>query len=121
MVLNTKELFPDPETPVNTVSLRFGISTLTSLRLFSLAPCTRISSWLSATCDVDDACSFLAMLVDSPVLSTVAVENGQNHVYRMARSVVAFSRLRPARARSGPPGRAQAGTAGTRDSQTKPS
>ena len=29
---------------------RFGISTLTSLRLFSRAPWTRIRSWLSATC-----------------------------------------------------------------------
>src|ERR1041385_4790093 len=48
MVLNTSELLPDPETPVNTVSRRFGSSTLTSLRLFSRAPCTRIRSWLSA-------------------------------------------------------------------------
>src|SRR5213075_450581 len=49
MVPNTSELFPEPETPVNTVSRRFGISTLTSLRLFTRAPCTRIRSWLSAT------------------------------------------------------------------------
>src|ERR1700722_4076401 len=34
--------------PVNTASMRFGISTLTSLRLFTRAPCTRIRSWLSA-------------------------------------------------------------------------
>ena len=48
IVPNTSELLPDPETPVNTVSRRFGISTLTSLRLFTRAPCTRIRSWLSA-------------------------------------------------------------------------
>src|SRR5690606_30124954 len=48
MVSNTSELFPEPDTPVNTVSRRFGRLTLTSLRLFSRAPCTRIVSWLSA-------------------------------------------------------------------------
>src|SRR5690606_29865071 len=51
MVPNTSELLPEPETPVKTVRRRLGISTLTSLRLFSRAPCTRISSWPSATCD----------------------------------------------------------------------
>src|SRR5947207_1827160 len=50
MVSNTSELLPEPETPVNTVSRRFGSSTLTSLRLFTRAPCTRITSWRSATC-----------------------------------------------------------------------
>src|SRR3954449_10004669 len=50
MVSKTRELLPEPETPVKTVSRRFGISTLTSLRLFSRAPCTRIRSWLSAAC-----------------------------------------------------------------------
>src|ERR1700693_3569139 len=50
MVPNTSELLPEPETPVNTVSRRFGSSTLTSLRLFTRAPCTRIRSWLSAAC-----------------------------------------------------------------------
>ncbi len=49
IVPNTSELLPEPETPVNTVSLRFGSSTLMSLRLFSRAPFTRISSWLSAS------------------------------------------------------------------------
>src|ERR671916_64872 len=49
IVPNTSELLPEPETPVNTVNRRFGISTLTSLRLFSRAPSTRIRSWLSAT------------------------------------------------------------------------
>src|SRR4029078_5151828 len=45
MVPNTSELLPEPETPVKTVSWRFGISMLTSLRLFTRAPCTRIRSW----------------------------------------------------------------------------
>src|SRR3954468_18018566 len=48
IVPNTSELLPDPETPVNTVSRRFGSSTLTSLRLLTRAPVTRIRSWLSA-------------------------------------------------------------------------
>src|SRR6476646_8688097 len=48
IVLNTSELLPEPETPVNTVSRRFGISMLRSLRLFTRAPYTRIRSWLSA-------------------------------------------------------------------------
>jgi len=48
-VLTTRELFPDPDTPVNTVNRRLGISTLTSLRLFSRAPETRIRSWPPAT------------------------------------------------------------------------
>src|SRR6187200_1054627 len=52
IVPNTSELFPDPDTPVNTVRRRFGISTLTSCRLFTRAPCTRIRSWLSAACVV---------------------------------------------------------------------
>src|SRR3954447_6067620 len=50
MVSNTSELLPEPETPVNAVRRRFGISTLTSLRLFTRAPSTRIRSWLSAAC-----------------------------------------------------------------------
>jgi hypothetical protein len=50
IVLNTSELLPEPDTPVNTVRRRLGSSTLMSLRLFSRAPCTRISPWLSATC-----------------------------------------------------------------------
>src|SRR5881275_182425 len=48
IVPKTSELFPEPETPVKTVSRRFGSSTLTSLRLLTRAPCTRIRSWLSA-------------------------------------------------------------------------
>src|SRR5437868_3357901 len=52
MVSNTSELLPEPETPVNTVIRRFGSSMLTSLRLFSRAPTTRIRSWVSAACGV---------------------------------------------------------------------
>ena len=37
IVPNTSELLPDPDTPVNAVSRRFGISTLTSLRLLTRA------------------------------------------------------------------------------------
>src|SRR6476659_7833594 len=48
MVPKTSELLPDPDTPVNTVKRRFGIWTLTSLRLFTRAPRTLIRSWLSA-------------------------------------------------------------------------
>ena len=43
MVLNTSELLPEPETPVNTVNRRFGISRLISRRLFSLAPRTSMA------------------------------------------------------------------------------
>src|SRR5918998_3531336 len=63
MVSNTSELLPEPETPVNAVSRRFGISMPTSLRLFSRAPCTRISSWLSATCGAGDRVSVLVLIV----------------------------------------------------------
>ena len=66
IVSNTRELLPEPETPVNTVSRRFGSSTLTSLRLFSRAPCTRIRSWLSAACSAGDRVSVVvAMLIVS--------------------------------------------------------
>src|SRR5450830_1079651 len=67
MVSNTSELLPEPETPVNTVSRRFGISRLTSLRLFTRAPCTRIRPWLSATCGEGDCGSVVgAGLIGSP-------------------------------------------------------
>src|SRR5215470_14846074 len=67
IVPNTSELLPDPETPVNTVSRRFGISTLRSLRLLTRAPCTRITSWPSAACSAGDRVSVLvAMLIGSP-------------------------------------------------------
>src|ERR687894_684461 len=53
IVPNTSELLPEPETPVNTVSRRFGSSTLTSLRLFTRAPCTRMWSCRSAAFAAD--------------------------------------------------------------------
>ena len=43
IVPKTSELLPEPETPVNTVSRRFGMSRLTSRRLFSRAPRTSIA------------------------------------------------------------------------------
>lgn len=48
MVPKTREDFPEPETPVKTVSRRLGMSSEMSARLFSLAPRTSITSWLSA-------------------------------------------------------------------------
>jgi hypothetical protein len=75
IVSNTSELLPEPDTPVNTVSLRFGISTLTSLRLFSRAPCTRIDSWLSASCVLGERESFpVALLIVSPFVSRLDLE-----------------------------------------------
>src|SRR5687767_2422883 len=65
MVPNTSELLPEPETPVKTVSRRFGSSTLTSLRLFTRAPCTRIRSWRSSSWSAGDA-AFLALVIGSP-------------------------------------------------------
>ena len=62
MVPNTSELLPEPEMPVNTVSRRFGISMLTSLRLFTRAPCTRIRSWLSAACGAGDCVSVVVAI-----------------------------------------------------------
>src|SRR3954451_13742923 len=67
MVPNTSELLPEPETPVNTVSRRFGISMLTSWRLFTRAPCTRIESWLSPACSAR-GCVSGAMLIGSAQL-----------------------------------------------------
>src|SRR3982074_1089126 len=73
MVPNTSELLPEPETPVNTVSRRFGSSTLTSLRLFTRAPCTRIRSLRSATCNAGDCePAFLALLIVSPSVGRAA-------------------------------------------------
>ena len=67
IVPNTSELLPEPETPVNTVSRRLGISMLTSLRLFTRAPCTRIRSWWSPTWGAGDCASGLVVrLIVSP-------------------------------------------------------
>src|ERR1700722_2497898 len=74
IVPNTRELLPEPETPVNTVRRRFGISTLKSLRLFSRAPSTRITSWLSAAWGAGDCVLVLVAMglaspIDPPLLS----------------------------------------------------
>src|ERR671912_351276 len=72
IVPNTSELLPEPETPVNTVSRRLGMSTLMSLRLFTRAPSTRMRSWLSAGCDTSACCAGsgdsvrVAVLIGSP-------------------------------------------------------
>ena len=63
IVPNTSELLPEPETPVKTVSRRFGISTLMSLRLLTRAPCTRIRSCRSATCGADDGAAVFVSVV----------------------------------------------------------
>src|SRR5882724_9260897 len=78
IVSNTRELLPEPETPVNTVSRRFGISTLTSLRLFSRAPCTRIRSWLSAAWSSGDRLVLVVVLliVSAQLLDTDHVAGG---------------------------------------------
>src|SRR3954451_4589189 len=65
IVPNTSELLPDPDTPVNAVSRRFGSSTLTSLRLLTRAPWTRMTSWPSAVCWADFARAFLAGMPSS--------------------------------------------------------
>src|SRR4051794_21617603 len=74
IVANTSELLPDPDTPVNTVSRRLGSSMLTSLRLFSRAPRTRIRSWVSATCTAG-ACGsvVVAVLIDPPSVARAPV------------------------------------------------
>src|SRR3954452_5122142 len=84
MVPKTSELLPDPETPVNAVSRRFGISTLTSFRLFTRAPVTRIMSWLSATCSTElmSVCSS-AGLVDPDVVPGRVPERAVAHAVRL--------------------------------------
>src|SRR5580693_789441 len=63
IVSNTRELLPEPDTPVKTVSRRFGISTLTSLRLCSRAPCTLMDSWLSAPCRAGECLSVIVAIL----------------------------------------------------------
>jgi hypothetical protein len=77
IVPNTSELLPDPDTPVNTVRRRFGISTLMFLRLFTRVPCTRIRSWLSPTFTVGDV---------APVLVTVLIVPPSVGAARLSRS-----------------------------------
>src|SRR3546814_7473550 len=81
IVPNTSELFPDPDTPVNTVSRRFGSSMFTSLRLFTRAPWTRIRSWLSAACEAGaPAPAFVALLMWALPLVRVVGPDGSNQV-----------------------------------------
>src|SRR5262245_44598923 len=75
MVPNTSEDLPDPETPVNTVSRRLGISTLMSFRLFTRAPWTRIRSWLSAGCSLEDVITLLSLEFPHVVLITSGTDN----------------------------------------------
>src|SRR5580704_950118 len=82
IVPNTSELLPEPETPVNAVSRRLGISTLMSLRLFTRAPCTRIDSWLSAACADDRLPVFVAMLIVPP-----CVRRGRSRVLKQSEDV----------------------------------
>src|SRR3954449_12615179 len=79
MVLNTSELLPEPETPVNTVSRRFGISMLTSLRLFTRAPCTRIRSWLSAAWSADDPV-FVVVVIPGGKRRPMVVPKSWGHI-----------------------------------------
>ena len=80
MVAKTSELLPEPDTPVKTVSRRFGSSTLTSLRLFSRAPCTRIRSWLSAAC-----CSSLRSSSSRPCSSSLPLSQCGRTLLRRSR------------------------------------
>ena len=73
IVSNTRELLPEPETPVNTVRRRLGISTCTFLRLFSRAPCTRIMSWLSAA---HSAAGWVSVSVPTVMVSLPFVGRG---------------------------------------------
>src|SRR3712207_6354227 len=99
MVLNTRELLPEPETPVNAVSRRFGISTLTSLRLFTRAPCTRIRSWLSAGCGAGDGVPGpVAVLIGTPSVERPSPQSRRRSaVYRTGVSV-GVPRARPGNA-----------------------
>src|SRR5690349_9514777 len=104
IVSNTRELLPEPDTPVNTVSRRFGISTLTSLRLFSRAPCTRIRSWLSATCSAGDCASVLvALLIVSP--HPRCCDSAPISGILASPSLTDTSPVRPGTAPNGPDGR----------------
>src|SRR6188474_3209907 len=102
MVPNTRELLPDPDTPVNAVSRRLGISTLTSLRLFSRAPWTRIRSWLSATGGdgVSAVADVVPLIGSSPSRSVALLELLARAA--PARVVTADLRSRPCLGSGGP-------------------
>src|SRR5690606_9229362 len=73
MVPNTSDDLPEPETPVNTVSRRFGSSTLTSFRLLTRAPWTRMRSCWSAGCRAADV-SFGVIGIDGGDERTCAAQ-----------------------------------------------
>src|SRR5690348_12559151 len=102
IVPNTSELLPEPDTPVNTVSRRFGIATLTSLRLFTRAPCTRMRSWRSAAFVVFDAAD-AGVRVDLLIVGSVRGPGGSGF-RRVGRSGTT-AHVRARRATASPTGR----------------
>ena len=105
MVLNTSELLPDPETPVNTVSRRFGIRTLMSRRLFSRAPWTRIQSWLSATSESYESVLCVVVMVDH-IMGGAALSSGQPDSPHSMTTVDIYVAVRTTRGMSGQVGSA---------------
>src|SRR4051812_15993001 len=93
MVPKTSELLPEPDTPVKTVSRRFGISRLTSLRLFTRAPVTRIRSWLSATCSICCSDSPAAIAHQLPVGQFVRLAPGLDAAWGDAEPTVGRGQL----------------------------
>src|SRR5689334_8033970 len=77
IVPNTSELLPEPDTPVNTVRRRLGMSRLRSLRLLTRAPWTRIRSWRSATEAPADVCALMAVLIVGATLVCVPERVGE--------------------------------------------
>ena len=79
IVWNTSELLPEPETPVKTTSCRFGMSRLTSLRLFSRAP--RIPMTPQSPASAQPAAFFTSAVIcfsTAGVSSVTAKAIGQN-------------------------------------------
>src|SRR3954453_3239461 len=73
IVPNTSELLPEPETPVNAVSRRLGISMLTSLRLFTRAPWTGIRSWRSGGCGAAGGGCVVVVVMVAPEVGSGAI------------------------------------------------
>ena len=78
-VPNTSELLPEPETPVNTVNRRFGMSRLTFLRLFSRAPRTSIAPQSPAS---SQPAAFLmrSAIFDSTLGVSFVTANSTGHI-----------------------------------------
>src|SRR5215475_11991103 len=83
MVAKTRELLPEPETPVKTVSRRLGTSRLTFFRLFSRAPCTRMRSCESAACTGP---SYLETNLARPDTALIVVSRRRGGFFKTARS-----------------------------------